>query len=223
MAMRPTAPPLLPLLSLLLLQLAATTSPAATASASGGGPLLPCGTTGNPGGDSQQVLDAFNFVKAVCGQVGEVVPVGVPLPTTCATAECQRAVRLVADSCDPAFRADGFLKTAFGAIFDVAAAVCAAAHPADATASPAVRNNTPTHARALSFACPLRSPLAERSLLVLFRSATSWLGMATRMSCPSRRRPADCSPMEWAPADTTRRGRVRTGRLCRPARGRWRS
>ena len=104
--MRSTAPLLLP-----LLLLAATTSPApaVTSSASGGGPLLPCGTTGSVGSDSQQVLDAFNFVKAVCGQVGEVVSVGVPLPTTCATAECQRAVRLVADSCDPAFRADGFL------------------------------------------------------------------------------------------------------------------
>ena len=144
------APSLLP--PLLLLQLAATTSPApaTTASASGGGPLLPCGTTGNVGGDSQQVIDAFNFVKAVCGQVGEAVPAGAPLSTSCATAECQRAVRLVADSCASAFRADGFLKTAFGATFDAAAAVCAAAHPADATDGPAVRISTVPRRRAFA-------------------------------------------------------------------------
>eukprot|EP01046_Picozoa_sp_COSAG06_P002399 COSAG06_NODE_84_length_25090_cov_20.561042_14_plen_156_part_00 len=144
------APSLLP--PLLLLQLAATTSPApaTTASASGGGPLLPCGTTGNVGGDSQQVLDAFNFVKAVCGQVGEAVPADAPLPTSCATAECQRAVRLVADSCASAFRADSFLKTAFGPTFDAAAAVCAAAHPPDATDGPAVRISTVPRRRAFA-------------------------------------------------------------------------
>ena len=157
MAMRPTAPPLLPLLPLLLLlQPAVATSSAATVSASGGGPLLPCGTTGNAGGDSQQVLDAFNFVKAVCGQVGEAVPAGAPLPTSCATAECQRAVRLVADSCASAFRADGFLKTAFGATFDAAAAVCAAAHPADATDGPAVRISTVPRRRAFCAPTPPR-------------------------------------------------------------------
>jgi hypothetical protein len=151
--MRSAAPSLLLLLPpLLLLQLAATTSPApaATVPASGGGPLLPCGTTGNVGGDSQQVLDAFNFVKAVCGQVGEVVPAGAPLPTSCATAECQRAVRLVADSCDTAFRADSFLKTAFSPIFDAAAAMCAAAHPPDATDGPAVRVSTVPRRRAFA-------------------------------------------------------------------------
>ena len=157
--MRSAAPSLL--LPLLLLQLAATTSPAPaiTASASGCGPLLPCGTTGNAGDDSQQVIVAFNFVKAVCGQVGEAVPTGAPLPTSCATAECQRAVRLVADSCAPAFRADSFLKIAFGPTFDAAAAVCAAAHPPDATDSPAVRNDSippPPRACTRSFACPPR-------------------------------------------------------------------
>jgi hypothetical protein len=141
--MRSAAPSPLPL-PLLLLQLAATTSPApaVTVSASGGGPLLPCGTTGNAGDDSQQVIVAFNFVKAVCGQVGEAVPAGAPLPTSCATAECQRAVRLVADSCHTTFSEDGFLKTAFGPTFDAVAAVCAAAHPPDATDGPAVRIST---------------------------------------------------------------------------------
>ena len=147
-----SAAPSLLLLPLLLLQLAATTSPApaTTASASGGGPLLPCGTTGNVGDDSQQVIVAFNFVKAVCGQVGEAVPAGAPLPTSCVTAECQRAVRLVADSCDTAFSEDGFLKTAFGTIFDVLAAVCAAAHPPDATDGPAVRISTVPGRRAFA-------------------------------------------------------------------------
>ena len=164
MTMRSAAPSLLPL-PLLLLQLAATTSPApaATASASGGGPLLPCGTTGNVGGDSQQVLDAFNFVKAVCGQVGEAVSAGAPLPTRCATPECQRAVRLVADSCHTTFSEDGFLKTAFGPTFDAVAAVCAAAHPPDATDGPAVRNSTPTRAPSkLCMPTPLKGRCARR-------------------------------------------------------------
>ena len=132
------------LLLLLLLHLSTTTispSPTATASVSGGGLLLPCGTTENAGVDSQQVIEAFNVVKAVCGQVGETIPASSLLPTSCATAECQRAVRLVADSCNPSFRKDGFLKTAFSPILDAAVAVCAAAHPHDdATDSPAVRN-----------------------------------------------------------------------------------
>jgi hypothetical protein len=74
----------------------------------------------------------FDFVKGVCKQRGESLPAGAVLPTSCASAECQRAVQLATHSCGPAFTKDGFLKSAFGPILSAAAAVCAAApHPAD--------------------------------------------------------------------------------------------
>ena len=99
------------------------------------GPLLPCGTSGgsDPGGDSRQVLDVFQVVKGVCAQRGEACPAGHILPISCGSAECQRAVRLAADSCSPTFAKDGFLKSAFGSYLDAAVAVCdAAPHSADA-------------------------------------------------------------------------------------------
>jgi hypothetical protein len=126
---------------LLLLLLAAAAPATASGTAADGGPLLPCGDTGSAGGDSQQVIEVFNFVKGVCSQVGESCPASALLPTSCATAECQRAVRLAADSCKPTFTKDGFLKTAFGGILDAAGVVCTRAHPpADENADgPAVR------------------------------------------------------------------------------------
>ena len=110
----------------------ALTLPARGGGEGGGGPLLPCGTTGNFVQDQRQLLDVFEVVSGVCAQRGESCPPGAPLPTSCASAECQRAVQLAADSCSSAFARDGFLKSAFKPALDSAVAVCAAApHSAD--------------------------------------------------------------------------------------------
>ena len=106
---------------------------ALTLPARGGGPLLPCGTTRNFVQDQRQLLDVFEVVSGVCAQRGESCPPGAPLPTSCVSAECQRAVQLAADSCSSAFAKDGFLKSAFKPVLDAAVAVCAAApHAPDA-------------------------------------------------------------------------------------------
>ena len=108
------------------------TAPAVGGGDGGGGPLLPCGTSGEFLQDQRQLIDVFEVVRGVCAQRGESCPPGAPLPASCASAECQRAVRLAADSCSPAFAKDGFLKSAFGSYLDAAVAVCAAApHSAD--------------------------------------------------------------------------------------------
>ena len=66
------------------------------------GPLLPCGTSGDPIQDQIQVVHAFGFVRGVCEQRGESFLSAAPLPTSCGSAECQRVVQLVEDSCGPA-------------------------------------------------------------------------------------------------------------------------
>ena len=118
-----------PLLALLLSAALAGPLSSVATGGGGGGPLLRCGSSGgaDPGGDSREVIDVFDFVKGVCEQRGESCPEGALLPTSCASAECQRAVQLAADSCAPAFAKDGFLNTAFGRFLDAAAAMCAAA------------------------------------------------------------------------------------------------
>ena len=94
---------------------------------SAGGPLLPCGTSGDFVQDQRQLIDVFEFVKGVCAQRGESFLSGAPLPASCGSAECQRAVQLAEDSCGPAFAKDAFLKAAFKPILDAAVAVCASA------------------------------------------------------------------------------------------------
>eukprot|EP01046_Picozoa_sp_COSAG06_P046596 COSAG06_NODE_6625_length_2850_cov_1410.579426_2_plen_173_part_00 len=118
-----------PFLALFLSAVLAGPLSVATGGGGGGGPLLPCGSSGgaDPGGDSHEVIDVFDFAKGVCEQRGESFPAGAPLPTSCASAECQRAVQLAADSCEAAFAKGGFLKTAFGPVLHAAAVVCAAA------------------------------------------------------------------------------------------------
>lgn len=97
-----------------------------------GGSLLPCRSTGDVVQDQREVADVFEFVKGVCGQRGETRPPGAPLPTSCDSAECQRAVHLAEDSCRSAFAEDGFLRSAFKPVLDAAVAVCASVpHPAD--------------------------------------------------------------------------------------------
>ena len=104
-----------------------SSSPFAAVSEGAGGPLLPCGTSGgsDPGEDSTEAINVFKFVEGVCAQRGEAFTQGQILPTSCASAECKRAVRLAADSCDPAFELDGFLRTAFRPPLDAVVAVCA--------------------------------------------------------------------------------------------------
>jgi len=115
--------------------LLALTLPARGGGEGGGGPLLPCGTSGgkDASGDSRQVLDVFDVVKGVCEQAGESID-GL-VPSSCGSAECQRVVQLAQDSCSPAFATDGFLKVAFASLwtsFTHATAICAAApHSAD--------------------------------------------------------------------------------------------
>ena len=98
-----------------------------------GGPLLPCGTSGDFVIDQNQITKVFEFAKGVCAQRGESCPVGAPLPTSCGSAECQRAVQLAKDSCSSAFAKGGFLSAAFKPVLDAAVAVCTATpHPANA-------------------------------------------------------------------------------------------
>ena len=170
------------------------------------GPLLPCGGTESAGGDSQQVIVVFNFVKGVCSQVGEACPASSVLPTSCATTECQRAVQLAVDSCQLAFSKDGFLKTAFGGILDTAAALCATAHPrVDSVGDPVVRAGlAQLHDWTVCDSCGpavphtrnrARAPpqlfLADESMCCVC-SASSWPATITTMCCPSRHRMAGC-------------------------------
>jgi hypothetical protein len=91
------------------------------------GPMLPCGTSGDQIQDQYEVVHVFEFVKGVCAQRGESFLSGAALPSSCGSAECQRAVQLAEDSCGPAFAKDAFLKSAFKPILDAVAAVCASA------------------------------------------------------------------------------------------------
>ena len=115
-------------ISLLLAMVAmALALPITRLDAPAGGPLLPCGTSGDPIQDQRQVVDAFGFVRGVCEQRGESFLSGAPLPASCGSAECQRAVQLAEDSCGPAFAKDAFLKSAFKPMLDAVVAVCASA------------------------------------------------------------------------------------------------
>jgi hypothetical protein len=112
---------------------AAALAGGAASGADSGGPLLACGTAGNPGGDSTQVIQVFEAVAGVCAQVGETVAPGGLLPISCASFVCQRVVRLASDSCAAAFARDGFLSAAFKPQLDPLTALChsaAAAIPA---------------------------------------------------------------------------------------------
>ena len=76
-----------------------------------GGNLLKCGnlTRKDYAPDSRQMLENFAFAKTVCcGQLGESCVAAQPLPQSCLSATCARAVRLVADSCAGLLAADYF-------------------------------------------------------------------------------------------------------------------
>eukprot|EP01046_Picozoa_sp_COSAG06_P040300 COSAG06_NODE_4862_length_3896_cov_24.255728_1_plen_375_part_00 len=118
-----------------------------TATASGGdaatSTVFACGSTGEAGADSRQVLDLFAVLKTVCcEQLNEQCDDKSVVPATCHTAGCARVVDLVAQSCAAAF-ADGFLGAAFKPQFDPLVNMCRAAQtdptPAYVISDPALK------------------------------------------------------------------------------------
>jgi hypothetical protein len=115
-----------------------------TATASGGdaatSTVFACGSTGEAGADSRQVLDLFAVVKTICcEQLNEHCDDKSVVPDT---AGCARVVDLVEQSCAAAF-ADGFLGAAFKPQFDPLVNMCRAAQtdptPAYVISDPALQ------------------------------------------------------------------------------------
>jgi hypothetical protein len=146
-----------------------------TAAAEGvgdGGPLLPCGSSGDFGKDQTEVTAVFVFVKGVCEQRAESCPAGAPLPTSCTSTECQRAVRLATDSCAAAFAKEGWLKNAWAPVLNAAVAVCAAApHPVQGQ----VRGSLP-------LSLPLLCATYRRTALALQRRVIAGHGIRNVLS-----------------------------------------
>jgi hypothetical protein len=89
--------------------------------------LFACGSNGEVGADSKQIIDLFAVTKSVCcDQLHEQCDEKSLVPTTCHTAGCARVVDLVEQSCAAAF-ADGFLGVAFKPQFDPLVNTCRAA------------------------------------------------------------------------------------------------
>ena len=86
-----------------------------------------CGSTGDTGADSKQIIDLLTATKSVCcDQLHEQCGGKGLVPTTCHTAGCSRVVDLVAQACAPAL-ADGFIGLAFKPELDLLVATCGAA------------------------------------------------------------------------------------------------
>ena len=109
-----------------------TAVPTTAASDSGGdaatSTLFACGSNGDMGADTKQIIDVFSAANSVCcGDLQEQCDASSStLPTTCQTAGCARGVDVVAQSCAAAF-ADGFLGVAFKPQLDPLVAKCRAA------------------------------------------------------------------------------------------------
>ena len=93
---------------------------------------LDCGTTGDPGTDSVQLVSLFAFVKTVCcEQLGEDCYSGAALPDSCSGGGCAHAVDLIEASCRPGGGPTGgtwldpFLGSAFGPSLDALIDKCA--------------------------------------------------------------------------------------------------
>jgi hypothetical protein len=168
---------------------------------SGGGPLLPCGTHHDFLMDGQQLMGHFQFAKAVCcDQLGETCVGNNPLPQSCLSSTCARAVRLVSDSCSALFEEDYFqvMALAYKPLLDNAMALCdiAAADRQDAGTTDQVRF---LHARASVYEVPCAVCLKVKCdccecVLSLARSATRSLTARTTTvatSCPFLHRAAD--------------------------------
>jgi hypothetical protein len=112
-------------LLLLLLIAAAWSPPPSTAD----GPLLACGTMGDDGANTEQVIGLLGFVKGVCvDQLNESYTSGY-LPQSCRTAGCQRVTKLLADSCASLLR-EGFIATVFRPLVDPLVRMCEASSAA---------------------------------------------------------------------------------------------
>lgn len=97
---------------------------------------LACGTHGDAGQDSVQIVGLFTFVKTVCcDQLGEDCYSGGSLPDSCRLAGCAHVVDLLDASCRPGGGPTGgswvdpFLGQAFGPMLDPLITKCAACGP----------------------------------------------------------------------------------------------
>ena len=100
------------------------------ATADSGGPLLPCGTHRDFLPDGQQLMGHFQFAKDVCcSQLGENCEGHNPLPQSCLSPTCARAVRLVSDSCSELLKQPYFqvMAMAYKPLLDQAMGLCDAA------------------------------------------------------------------------------------------------
>ena len=90
--------------------------------------LLPCGAHHDPLADGQQLIGHFQFAKGVCcTQLGETCAADRnPLPQSCRSATCARAVQLVNDSCATLLSAPYFqvMAESFKPLLDDAMALC---------------------------------------------------------------------------------------------------
>ncbi len=111
-------------------------------STTAGGPaaastLFACGSHGDVAAQSTEVVHLFGAAKTVCcDDMQERCDEAQPLPQTCNTVECARAVDIVAQSCAATFAADGFLRTAFKPPLDQVVETCGAAQTARSDHTP---------------------------------------------------------------------------------------
>ena len=92
----------------------ATAVPGVRGSTDTAAALFGCGSSGDVATDTTQVIGLFSAAKSICcDDLGEQCEVDKPLPESCSTTGCSRAVGVVAQSCAPAFAADGFIAAAF--------------------------------------------------------------------------------------------------------------
>ena len=114
-------------------------SPTLVQGAASGSTLFACGSNGDVADQTMEVATLFKALKSVCcSDMHEQCDATEPVPKTCTTVECARAVDIVSQSCVASFAADGFLRTAFKPPLDLVVAACG-------TAQPARSDHTPTY------------------------------------------------------------------------------
>ena len=121
-----------PLVALTVVASSSSQVQVAAISTAGGPPvaastLFGCGSHGDVATQTTEVAHLFQAVKSVCcNDMQERCDAAEPLPETCTTVECARAVDIVAQSCAANF-ADGFLRVAFKPALDRVVAACGTA------------------------------------------------------------------------------------------------
>ena len=122
--------------------------------------LLPCGTHKDFSPDSKEMMAAFTMATDVCcGQLGEECQGAQPLPLSCHSPACARAVKVVEQSCRALLNADYFQVFAqvYKPLITAAAATCVKAHPPPFRSTPLPRRYPIT---AVSSAGALAAPSA---------------------------------------------------------------